>query len=266
MSDPMKRKSIYSYYAFGYNYRLLRSLDTGDHVHGEKNSAISRITGLFEKLKELDLQVTLKVSKDLQDVLEELESLPSDSKLDALMVKKAEAALLKLDPTLDAELQLRDSYIITPKRYDISKLLSRPAELLGEKVFQSLSVRSQKDLSLACACIAFSQPTASAFHILRATEETLKNLYFANVRKNRLTTPMWAGMVEALRKKKTHKLKPALLDQLDTIRKNYRNPTQHPDKFYDIDEAQDLLNSCIAALNMMSKEMPKKAAQDNLVF
>jgi hypothetical protein len=32
----------------------------------------------------------------------------------------------------------------------------------------------------------------------------------------------------------------ALLDNLDGLRRNFRNPTQHPEKVYDIHEAQDL--------------------------
>ena len=66
---------------------------------------------------------------------------------------------------------------------------------------------------------------------------------------------MWGPMVEKLRSKNQPKPSSDLLDHLDLIRKNYRNPTQHPDKFYSIDEAQDLLNSTIVAINMISKSI-----------
>jgi hypothetical protein len=64
---------------------------------------------------------------------------------------------------------------------------------------------------------------------------------------------MWAGMVEGLRKRKTRRPSNELLDLLDGIRRNYRNPTHHPEKTYDIDEAQDLFAQCLAALNLIYK-------------
>jgi hypothetical protein len=42
-----------------------------------------------------------------------------------------------------------------------------------------------------------------------------------------------------------------LLNNLDNIREHYRNPTQHPDKVYDINEVQDLFGLCIDAINRM---------------
>jgi len=38
---------------------------------------------------------------------------------------------------------------------------------------------------------------------------------------------------------------------LDNIRRSFRNPTQHPDKIYDIQEVQDLFGLCIDAINRM---------------
>ena len=34
------------------------------------------------------------------------------------------------------------------------------------------------------------------------------------------------------------------------IKDNYRNPTQHPEKIYEIEESQDLLNICIEFINL----------------
>ncbi len=46
------------------------------------------------------------------------------------------------------------------------------------------------------------------------------------------------------------------------IRKNYRNPTQHPEKFYTTDEAQDLLNSSIVAINSICRAIEARKAED----
>jgi hypothetical protein len=48
-----------------------------------------------------------------------------------------------------------------------------------------------------------------------------------------------------------------LLNHLDHIRSGFRNPTAHPEKIYDIDEAQDLLSICIEVTNRMFQELKK---------
>jgi hypothetical protein len=47
-----------------------------------------------------------------------------------------------------------------------------------------------------------------------------------------------------------------LLDHLDHIRHNFRNPTQHPEAIYDIDEAQDLFNLTTDALVRLVRAYP----------
>lgn len=253
----MKRKTIFSYFAFGYNYRLLRTMDEGDSIHGDSNSTASRIDELFSWLDEHDLKVTKGVAWDLQQIRTELDSLPTEAKLTKELIRKVKDAVTKLDATLDAELQLRDAYIITPKRYDVERLMDRPSELLAKDVFRRLSDKAKRDFSLGCQCIAFTQPTSAAFHFLRATEEMLRELYCSLVpKKNRPVVLLWAPMVEAMRAKRGKKPKGELLDHLDLIRRNYRNPTQHPELFYDLDGAQDLLSNCASALNMICAVLP----------
>jgi hypothetical protein len=83
-------------------------------------------------------------------------------------------------------------------------------------------------------------------------------LYYCFVKTNRLTKPMWGPMTDKLRRKNKPKPTNDLLDHLDTIRKNFRNPTQHPEKFYTIDEAQDLLFASIVAINRVCAAIAAK--------
>ena len=48
-----------------------------------------------------------------------------------------------------------------------------------------------------------------------------------------------------------------IIDQSDAIRKNYRNPTAHPELIYDINEVQDLLTECIAVANRIINYLKK---------
>ncbi len=57
-------------------------------------------------------------------------------------------------------------------------------------------------------------------------------------------------MVEGLKKRRSSP-PVELLNNLDNIRTSFRNPTQHPDKVYDIQEAQDLFGLSIDVVNRM---------------
>ena len=47
-------------------------------------------------------------------------------------------------------------------------------------------------------------------------------------------------MTTELKKIKKNKPNKVILSSLDLVRESYRNPTQHPEAFYTIDEAQNL--------------------------
>ncbi|MNE35870.1 hypothetical protein D3C81_1685800 [compost metagenome] len=91
---------------------------------------------------------------------------------------------------------------------------------------------------------------------MRALDAQVKVLYFAFKKTKRLDKPMWGPMTSQLRAKRAPKPSEKLLTHLDGMRIHFRNPTQHPDAFYTMDEAQDLLNQTITAINMIATELP----------
>jgi hypothetical protein len=139
----------------------------------------------------------------------------------------------------------------------LESLLGKAATLLAVGVHDTLSDVAKRDYRLACQQIALSQPTASAFHMMRMLEDQVKVLYFAFKKTKRLEKPMWGPMIVELRAKRAPRPSTKLLDHLDGMRVHFRNPTQHPQAFYTIDEAQDLLNQTITATNMIFAELPK---------
>ena len=58
----------------------------------------------------------------------------------------------------------------------------------------------------------------------------------------------WGPIIKSLRTLKDGNLN-TLLDHCDRIRDNYRNPTFHPEKVYNIEVAQDLFNLCVGVVN-----------------
>lgn len=140
-------------------------------------------------------------------------------------------------------------FAVTEKRWDTKKLLNDVSALFAPGVFSRLGEVTQSDFIDAGKCIAFELPTAAAFHLTRGTEMVLRDFYRAMIG-DLPDKVFWANMILELRKTQTPSLK-ALYDNLYNIKENYRDPTAHPDKLYDIDLAQDLFGLCIAVVNQM---------------
>lgn len=249
----MKKTTIFNYYAFGHNYQLIKQNGLG----GSSNKDAKHVLQIFfNKLDELNLPVTSRVSEKLESIMDELPN--NDNLISKDHVDRINDEIIKIDPSLDAELELKEAFVLTEKRFSLDSLTSKPEKLLGKDVFLNLSDNSKKDFSLACMQVALSQPTAAAFHLMRSVEEQIKNLYFEFKKKNRLEKPMWGPIIQELRSKRNPKPSSKTLDTLDSIRVHFRNPTQHPEAFYTLDEAQDLLNQTITAINMINREIRNK--------
>lgn len=247
----MKETSIYAYYAFGFNYCIIRT-----SLKGRTNeNVLFFINDYLEKIISLELQVTSHVVKGLQEIIHKLKAEKSDDKISDELLTQIVKIVEGADKTLDAELELKKVLSVTPKRFDLGMLLERPQGLLAAESWDCLSETGKKDFGQATRCVAMSLATAAAFHLMRAVEEAVKLLYFEYVKQNRMEKPMWGPMLDKLRAKNRPKPSSELIDQLDIIRKNFRNPTQHPEKFYSMDEAQDLLNGSIVAINGVCREI-----------
>lgn len=251
----MKQTDIFDYFIFGFNYAIIKRTGlTGVR----KAEALDYLDEFFSYLDSLDLQITKLVADDLRRITETIRSGTSDSTVSQDVANEIKSETIKIDPGLDAELQIKKAYVLTKKRYALDALLSNCGELLGTGVFSMLTDNTKKDYQLACTQVALSQPTAAAFHLMRALEGQVKVLYFAFKKTSRLEKPLWGQMIAQLRTKRAPKPSEKLLDHLDGMRVHFRNPTQHPEAFYTIDEIQDLLNQTITAINMIAAELPKK--------
>lgn len=253
--ENMKENSVYAFYCFGYNYFNLRerlAKKTNKEVLEEVND------NYLNYIESLNLPVTRKVVENIYQIVQEIEEQNPEDVVKDDVTNRISKLISDADKTLDAELKLKKTYILTSKRIDIDKLTKTPNELLANDVWGRLSDQCKIDFAEACKCIAFSMPTATAFHIMRAVEEMVRQLYWTFVRQNRMPNPMWGPIIDKLRKKKQPRPTNKTLDHLDMIRNTYRNPTQHPDKNYSIDEAQDLLYSSIVAINEIINEIKKK--------
>ena len=146
-------------------------------------------------------------------------------------------------------------HVIPERRFNSNFLMNEQEKLFKSGIFKKLPELAIFDIKSSCRCILFGEGTAAAFHILRATEGVLKSYYCHHIKRDRLEKAMWGPMLIKLRGTKKNKPPKELLDNLDSIRDSYRNPTQHPEAKYDIDSAQDLFGRCSDVIGKMAREL-----------
>lgn len=99
--------------------------------------------------------------------------------LDEHQATRLRAAAVQLRETIIAESSGVFAYVTAEKRLDVGKLVDDPQSLLPPGVFARLSTMAQTDVQGAFRCIAFERPMAAAFHLMRAIEESLRQLFAA---------------------------------------------------------------------------------------
>jgi hypothetical protein len=251
----MQNKSIFGYFYFGTGVRYLQDVSQGYSVHDIARGAmvLTNVDRFLAILLELGLQVTDRAAEPLKTFAHELRKLPQDAKLSSDQAKTINALMEKIRPTLEAELKGFEAYVVTPKRIDVTRMLKDVPSLLASGTFPKLPDVARYDLNECGKCIAFERPTAAAFHLLRATEAVLRHYYCQQVKRSRVDL-MWGPMIQHLRSRAKSKGAEMLLNNLDDIRFHFRNPTQHPEKIYDIDEVQDLWGRCVDAIGRMASQ------------
>lgn len=245
----MAFRPIFEYIHFGEALWYLREIVIGRPI----SVVLENIDVVRGRLKDFNLSVTYRASYKLFDFGDELKKLDSSSNITQEQATTLSDIMIKLEPTFIAESQGNIAFVVTDKRIDVSKLLYDVPSLLAPDVFNSLTEIARYDFTEAGKCIAFERSTAAAFHLMRATESILRQLYCSFVKRGRVKL-MWYPMVKHLMERKHLHFGP-LLNHLDNIRLSFRNPTQHPDKIYDIQEAQDLFGLCVDVVNRMTALM-----------
>ena len=241
----MESRTIFDYIHFGESFWYLRESTVGRKI----KNILHEIDNVLRDLEEFRLPVTLRAARKLETLRARFLKLDKDSDCTEQQANDVSEIMRNLESTLVAESEGNIAFIVTDKRIDVNKLLHDVPSLLAPNVLDSLFDVARYDFVEAGQCIAFERPTAAAFHLLRATEGVLRQLYCLSVKRERVKL-MWGPMVTHLRQRKKPNFGP-LLDHLDHIRLSFRNPTQHPEKIYDIQEVQDLFALCVDAVNRM---------------
>jgi len=155
----------------------------------------------------------------------------------------------KVIEVFNAEIALLQVFLATDKRISVNDLNNISSQF-GDTVYNLLPSDTKSDLEKAGQCILFELPTAAAFHLLRGIEAFVRHLL--EIAFPRDTEKNWSRILSKL---KTHPTPPdtVLIHHLDNIRKSFRNPTIHPEKNYDMREAENLFFLCIEVSNRYVK-------------
>lgn len=246
----MREQPINEYVRIGLKIRFLQDVKKGHRVRG-RGYVLWNIEQFLNALDEFSLPVTRRFSRDLEKVAKSVNS-SGLANLNETYAKRITEGAKKIRDVLSAELEGRVVFVLTDKRLPVERLFDDVSSLFPDRIFDALPEVARSDFNEAGKCIAFERPTAAAFHLLRGTEDILRHFYKCYVKRQRINNLMWGPIINHLRNRKT-KPPMGLLNHLDNIRENFRNPTQHPEKIYDMDEAEDLFGLCVEVVNRMVK-------------
>jgi len=253
----MKTKNIDDYVEFGKDINYLRMVKPGFPYH-TKDFVKDAIEHLIRNIDELNLEVTSKVKwfRELKEYKERFDETDSKYTLEKEDVKEMARLMQNLRIVIGAELQGKIVYVITEKRIKVEKLLDEIKDLFAQNIFNELPDLPRFDFKEGGKCIAFERSTAGAFHILRGMEGIVR-WFFDKLNSSSGCKDNWGNIVINL---KSLSVPPPseILDQLDAIRVNYRNPTAHPELTYTNDDVQDLLSECIAVVNRIVNHLKDK--------
>ena len=253
----MKTENIIEYVIFGRVINFLRFAKENVPYHA-KNMVKDSLEVLISYVDKLNLNVTSNVRwfKYLMGFKELLDNTDKDYQLTKDNVQSLTNHMHSLRCVIDAELEGRSVFVITEKRMKVNRLLNNIGNLFAQDVFIKLPNLPRFDFNEGGKCIAFERPTAGAFHILRGMEGILR-WFYDKLNNSSGCSNNWGNVLVNLRSL-SNPPPSEIIDQLDAIRVNYRNPTAHPELVYTIDDIQDLLSECIAIVNRIVNHLIDK--------
>jgi hypothetical protein len=154
-----------------------------------------------------------------------------------------------------AELGILNCYFVTQKGgYDMLSLLAWGENLFPTDLYSKVP-EAQFDVREAGRCLAYELPTASAFHVFRATESILRR-YYDHI-SNKATPPKVRSIgvyVAAMRRANIGN--PKVTSSLSQMANLHRNPLIHPEAAISVDEAISIYGIARSAASAMLAELP----------
>lgn len=160
---------------------------------------------------------------------------------------------------LSAELQTLATYHVTQKGiYSTTDLIERAENILPRPVLVKMSPQVIEEIKQSGRCLAFDSATASAFHILRATEALMHQYYISMCKPSPKPTGMldsWGAYIAEFQKSTKPEVK-EVVAMLQQIKDQHRNLIMHPEVVLSPDEAFALFEIAQGAIIAMAHKLP----------
>lgn len=161
----------------------------------------------------------------------------------------------KFETVLSEELKLLAAYHVSQiGAYSIPILVDRAEEMLPISVLRNINSDVRDEIRGSGRCFAFGLPTASAFHIMRATEAVMYDFYLAACKPEPKPTQRlesWGAYIAEFRQAGQPYVK-QVAELLQTIKDLNRNPIMHPEVVLNDDEAFELFELAKGAIIIMA--------------
>lgn len=141
--------------------------------------------------------------------------------------------------------------IFTEGTLNFKKLLDGGRSFFQNDVWDTLSKISKSDLNDACLCLLTKSWTPAVMISLRASEDSIRNLYKIKTGKD-INKKGWGRIIQELKESK--EIDPRLLNYLDYV-KEIRNTAEHPDKIFDQMEAERVFHQVVDMIIVINQEL-----------
>ena len=257
----MDRVNEYRFYELGLRLSVLRTLD---HKTTVANNAYALFLARWELDSLLTNPIGIKFSRNLVERLRDSlgKLLPPEfggphKRGQELLSYNATAlknSLSELEAVLKAECDSLATYAVSQKgAYSTPDLIEHAENMIPETTRQLLPSGVIKEVQEAGRCLAFDLPTASGFHILRAVELVMIELWQHIKQTGDKKPTNWGAYID---KFEQSGIDAKITTMLRTLKDLYRNPNAHPEETLDDDKATTLFALGVAAIQQMAARFP----------
>ena len=169
-----------------------------------------------------------------------------DATLEAGKVSGIQQLLHKFETLLEDELQKVPLFCCEEEELgnlSVDKLLDGAHKGYPQDLQRHLPPECQLEIDEAGRCLVYERPTASGFHVLRAVELTI--LAYLRAIPGFTLPPInrqnWGEYIQQL---KNHNAGKGVIDHLQNLKDNHRNPLMHPQDTLTMPQAVSLFGIC----------------------
>jgi hypothetical protein len=221
----------------------------------EARLALTTFTGdLIDRYLPISKRRAEEMIKDIDDITlfhkQDAAGIPN--------LQTVQASIKKFEPILDEEVSAAPIFCLERiGNLSTENLLAAASKGYDQAAIQALDDRCIAEIDEAGRCLAFERPTASGFHILRAVELTIR-LYLSRI-VGFVLPPLnrqnWGEFIKLLKDNNAAK---EVIDSLQNIKDNYRNPLMHPMDTLELRQAISLFCVCQGMIEALVADMKKR--------